>query len=309
MYIDAGSPMRFRGQNNSEARVSVQTMAMDLTCAGEEKRRTWNMVCTIDSIALAANAYRAEEQGSLDIITAQYQTLLSAATIQLEFRKDGRINLVDVEGVSKHDEEASEIHEVLRQLVRRSLAPLDIQWPRNGQIDQDDDWKRRSGAIAFELFTDRGTFGGSIIEYVAPSVTDESITMAFSGHGNVSVAMDPMVEQGMAMDAGGSGSSPRYALASQGQGRFDVAAGHWNYADFTTSGEMTGTVITGVANQYTQAAWVGIINPDGTVEGLLADNEQPEIQQESSPLNQDATQVEGDPDELPVVEEVQETLQ
>lgn len=263
--IQAGTPVQLLASNNINARVVMIGAAFDLDCSGEMGTRDWKMLCNIDNVGLQASAYTPDKQDAVDAIMDEYMALMEDAQAQVEFGTDGRIRLVDIEGIDKRDERMRNVHEYIRLIVRRGFAPMDIQLPRKGVAEVGDKWKRKTGAATFEMFSRFGTVGGSLIKYEVTDVTDGRVSVTHSGRGNIGVSSAGAT---LTMEDGATAAtaSALYNTLSNGVAYFEEGSHRWIYGEFSTQGTLNQAATSGV-NQFTQAAWIGRINADGTVEG------------------------------------------
>ncbi|MFT4975612.1 MAG: hypothetical protein ACI8S6_001499 [Myxococcota bacterium] len=263
--IQSGTPVQLLASNNINARVVMIGVAIDYTCVGRTSDRGWAMDCEMDNVGLQGAAFSPQEQEGVDAIMTEYAGFMEEASVQIELNPDGRVRLVDIEGIDKRDERMRNVHEYIRLIVRRTFAPLDIQMPRKSEADVDDKWKRKSGGLTFELFSRFGTVGGSLIKYVLTEATAEQLTVTHEGRGNIGVSSAGAT---LTMEDGATDSttSALYNTLSSGYGYFDPSSHRWLYAEYQTQGTLNQAATSGV-NQFTQAAWIGRINDDGTVEG------------------------------------------
>ncbi len=266
LLLQRGEPIALLSANNIDVRATTVMLAADMTCTGEAAGKNWKVECAIDEIAIQGGAYTPDEQERLDTIFTEYSALMSTATVQLVQRADGRLRSVDLEGIDKSDERMSEIHESLRLLMRRLFAPLDIQLPKKGSAEVGETWKHKGGAVALELFSKYGTFGGSSVTYTLAAAEGGMATVTSEGRGNIGVSSTGAT---MEMEDGSistSASSELYNTLSFGNGRLDTTSGHWLFVDSSAEGQRNQAVAKS-ASQFIQAAWLGRINDDGTIEG------------------------------------------
>ena len=96
------------------------------------------------------------------------------------------------------------------------------------------------------------------------SESDGRMVVSQTGRGNIGVSSGGATlsfEDGDATTSGGL-----YNTLSSGFAFFDTSAGRWVYAEYSTQGQLNQAATSGV-NTFIQAAWIGRINDDGTVEG------------------------------------------
>lgn len=277
------NPIEVLAIQNLNVRAVTLMAAADISCKGAALKKGWSVDCTIDTIAMQGEPQYADDADALSTVLLEYGSILTGAVIEIELGADGRIKVVDLEGVDKADERQREIHEKLRLIVRRMVAPLDLQLPKKGVASAGDSWKHKNSAIAFEIFSKYGTLGGSVLKYSVLSDGPEEVVLTSEGHGNIGLSNSGATygfsEGSASSDASSGTSSTGYASTSvtstlynvvaQTSGRFDLAAGQWAYMVSTAQGLRNQAVSD---DNFTQAAWMGRINEDGSIEdaGVLA---------------------------------------
>ena len=283
VLIQHFNPIELLAIQNLNVRATTLMASSDMSCTGAALKKGWSLVCSIDTIALQGAPQYADDADALNAILLEYGSMLTGATLQIELGVDGRIKVVDLEGVDKADERQREIHEKLRLIMRRMVAPLDLQLPKKGEAESGDSWKHKNSAIAFEIFSKYGTLGGSVLKYSVLSDGPEEVVLTSEGHGNIGLSNSGATygfSEGSSSSEGSSGTSSTgyastsvtstlYNVVAQTAGRFDVAAGQWAYMVSTAQGLRNQAVSD---DNFTQAAWMGRINEDGSVEdaGALA---------------------------------------
>ena len=275
------NPIELLAAQNTNVRVTTLMIASDMTCSGAVLRKGWTVSCNIDEIGLQGVALHEVDTEKVDTVTAEYVQMLTGATIEIVLSENGRILGVDLEGVEKTDDRMSEIQEKLRLIVRRMVAPIDQLLPKKGIATTGDSWKHKNSAIAFEIFSKYGTLGGSVLKYEVIEDEGGEILVRSDGHGNIGLSDAGSTygfsEGSESSEASSGASSTGYASSSatatlynvvaQTAGRFDVGAGQWTYLESTAQGLRNQAT---VPDNFTQAAWMGRINDDGTIEGAGA---------------------------------------
>ncbi|MDG1483798.1 MAG: hypothetical protein P8R54_29675 [Myxococcota bacterium] len=272
-------------QNTNVRAVSIMAAA-DMTCTGEALKKGWALTCTIDTIGLQGVSQHPSDTPQVDAVLEEYSGLLTGAVVQVELAADGRVKVVDLEGVAKADERQREIHEKLRLVMRRMVAPMDQQLPKKGTTELGDSWKQKNNSVAFEIFSKFGTIGGSVLEYEVIADANDEVAVVAGGRGNIGLSNAGSTygfAEGSAASEGSSGTDSTgyasssvtptlYNVVAQTGGRFDASAGQWAYMESTAQGLRNQGV---VDDNFTQAAWMGRINADGSIEdaGVLVPTE------------------------------------
>ncbi|MFT5686513.1 MAG: hypothetical protein ACI8RZ_007469 [Myxococcota bacterium] len=266
------NPIELLAIQNINVRSVAIMAAADMTCSGTELNKGWKVACTIDTIGLQGAPQHESDAPQVDEVLAEYVGLLTGAVVEIEIGADGRLKVVDLEGVAKVDERQREIHEKLRLVMRRMVAPLDQLLPKKGIAEAGDTWKHKNSAVAFEIFSKFGTLGGSVLKNEVIADADGEVAILGAGRGNIGLSNTSST---YGFDDGGDSSTATttlYNVVAQTGGRFDVSGGQWAYVESTAQGLRNQGV---VDDNFTQAAWMGRINADGSIEGagILAPTE------------------------------------
>ena len=144
-------PIEVLAMQNISVRATTLMAGADLTCKGEPFKKGTQVTCTVDTVSMQGEPQHPSDTDRLNQVMMEYGTILTGATLQIELGADGRLKVVDLEGVDKADERQREIHETLRLISRRMVAPLDMQLPRKGEATAGDSWKHKNSAVAIEI--------------------------------------------------------------------------------------------------------------------------------------------------------------
>ena len=281
LVVDSGEALWMLSRNNINARAKTVTMAADFTCRGSESRRGWELDCVVDQIDLVAVPFTPREREMIDSIMREYVELMTFEHVGLRFSEDGHLRTVSIQGVPKNDERAREVSETLRLFMRRLFSAFETQIPRRGEASVGQEWKHKGSVAALEVFSKYGTVGGTRVNYEAVEDVDGVMVIASSGYGTVGVSNVGVtaVTGGGTVDSsssvGGASSSSEatnqsglsstgglYSVDSVGQTHFDSSLGWWQYAESFVQGQrnQSSPPIT-----FLHAAWLGRINPDGSI--------------------------------------------
>ena len=259
------------GEGNVEARATQIDLSLDMSCQPEVKKKGWDLTCDVERAAFGGKALSPEkDQDKLNTALASYAAELEAATPQLTVREDGRLTTVDLDGVDQASKRDAFRAEVLRQLVRRALSPLDVQLPKGG-VDPGKPWNLGGTPLAAELFP------ASAPVWVGEGSSAAPMSGGVSGGLRVPLSVSRREGAVVVIAGEGKGTISTYAtdngsylsaIALQTETRFDSAAGQVAYSFVHVSAKDAGAnaSVTGV-DGYAHTAWVGRINADGSVEG------------------------------------------
>ena len=263
-FIQVPNGYRFFGLNNWDARSLETAMVGSFTCSATgEMRNATSVTCSIDEVVLQGKA-AVSEQDKLDRIFAEYKQTLSTGRVEMVIRKDGHIKVLDLEGIDKKFVRGNDVHEQLRQLMRRAFAPLGMQAPKDG-TNPGRTWRHKGQPAFFDLFVTTGnkgatygTAGGSLWTYEVTGVSDGRTALIAEGKANVTT-----IEQR-------EGGAPLGVnLLGGGLYRWDSAAGVLDYAEVGLSGVYNASALNvGIADAYAYAGQVARVRADGSVAEL-----------------------------------------
>lgn len=176
-----------RAAENREARAIEIDVHLVTTCTPVGPLgKGWQVRCRIDDLALGALAI-APDAGRLDPIVAEWDTVLTGATVELALQSNGRIKVLDLEGVPKGNDRLSEIQETMRQVLRRAFALIDLELPKKGDDKGRGEW-RQGTALAMEFPTAVGTLGSAALQHRITGTNDGVVTLSTAGKGTIGSA-------------------------------------------------------------------------------------------------------------------------
>ena len=253
MLISTPRGFRYLAQRNMDGRALQTAVAMDLSCTGSPLGKAWKVICKVDSFAIEGRG-DGDDQQRLDVVFADYVASMPNARIEMEIKPDGSIRSVDLEGVDKGLNRQTDMVEQLRQVMRRAMAPMSISMPKDGAGAKP--WKAAGMPLFYELHTMVGTAGGVAHQFKADGQVGDTVFIVGAGKGNVS-------SQAAGAQVGA------YQMSSNTQTRFDPNLGLIAYSECATVGNPGNSLNQVSTGQlYGLSGWIGLINADGTVEGL-----------------------------------------
>ncbi|MBX2800967.1 MAG: hypothetical protein KTR31_25020 [Myxococcales bacterium] len=170
--------MWFAAKFNKQARVDWFDLRLVTECAPGvvETRRTWEVSCTIEDLALSAMGLP-QEAGLLQPILDETDERLTGAVVQLQVRNDGRIVNIDLERLERRNRRFGQINENLRQVLSRAFAGLDLSLPER---EADIGWVQNSGWI-MRVPTAVGSSGNSELVHKIVSESGPVATIQSGG--------------------------------------------------------------------------------------------------------------------------------
>ncbi len=269
VQVKVPSGITFLGAQNTEARAELIGLAMDLSCGSEAKKKGFTVTCDVTKVDLQGGAFPGEQE-RLERAFVESEALLDAATVVLEIGADGRISVVDLRGLPQGDERTGYMREMLRLLVRRAVAPLDLQMPKDG-VDPGKPWKQSGTPLAAELLpsvapiwsgansspspASGGVAGGLSIKNEIKGRDGAMVNVVTTGEGNLAAT----VTEYQTFFAN---------LVVAGEARFDAQKGQIAYRVLDANAQDVGSNPSATpADGYVYTAVIARVNPDGSVEG------------------------------------------
>ena len=256
-FINVPRGAMLRADANLEARALTIAVAGDFSCKGRQQGKSAMVVCTIDKVKVDGKAFDGE-QDRLNKIFEGYSSSLTGAQVEMRVRADGHFASLDVEGIEASFAQARDAQEHMRQLMRKTLAPLAIQMPKDTSGAKP--WKHKGMPLFYELLTNSGTTGGVMHKYKVDGDAKGGGTFVIGeGRGNLN-------SQNATQGATTAGA---LNMVGASQTRFDPKTGLVLYSEVSVTGSPNAandTVHGGV--RYALAAWAARIQADGTIEGL-----------------------------------------
>jgi hypothetical protein len=183
-FVVAPSVLRFMAARNVTARAEDIALAMELDCKVDPpQKRTQSWRCSTHRVELGGKAWEGEQE-KLDAILAEYMEQLKEATIVVDYTPTGRIQLVDVEGLSRNSDREKLIHEYLRLLLQRAFAALEIELPKNGEVPAGT-WRQKGNPLSMRLPTRYGTAGGVRLNHEVVGREGDLLVINSVGRGTV----------------------------------------------------------------------------------------------------------------------------
>lgn len=138
------------------------------------------MVCVVEDAALSGETY-ASERGLLQPVLDEIDAKLTGARVELELRGDGRLRGTKVELLRLRpstNRRTRHTAEMMRVLVQRTFAPLDLQIPRRGL--EEGGWPQYH-STSLQLLTLQGTAGGGKLVHHAQHWGEDRALVATAG--------------------------------------------------------------------------------------------------------------------------------
>ncbi len=173
--------MWWMAEYNKQARVDYFELEIVTECAPgvRETRRTWEVMCIIEDLAVRA-APLPQEAGIVAHIVEDIDRRLTGARVQLQIRDDGRITNIDLEDVGRRNRRFGRINENMRLVLTRAFSGLDQPLPAGDE----EGWIQHSSWIMRAPAAD-GSSGSSEIVHKIVDRTGSVLTIAAGGRGMI----------------------------------------------------------------------------------------------------------------------------
>lgn len=202
---------------------------MVVSCKAEMKlgKRGWALRCDVDDASIRGRPDPGTA-GKVAIVAEEWTGLLKQGWIQVDALRNGRTPRVDLEGIPKSRVREQTIQQVMRELVVRAWAPLDVELPKQQAMAEGLTWTQRNSLVLGLPSLAGGSVGGAQLQHQVAARTPGGWLTAFTGRGTLGWG----VEQG---------ESLRDLMMTEFSGSFlyDPDAGAIRQAQHIGSGEPT----------------------------------------------------------------------
>jgi hypothetical protein len=255
-YVDVEvhlpNPLMLYRELNRQARLVAYQAELVLDCAVvESSRRGWEVACRIEDISIVG-ATTLGDVGRMGEVLDEVDERLTGAVLQLDWRRDGRIANIDLEGLDRRNRRLSQNAETLRLMLARAVAGFDLQLPRGGAAE-DGVWGQMGGLLLAAPYR-RGSQGSGEMVHRVRRAEAEAVVIETAGRGIVAPATD-----------GATGPANLYDTALESVTRFDTVNGRIAQRRWTAVGTPTaGSAVTdGAAGvDYLQAGQITALGPE-----------------------------------------------
>ena len=122
-------------KENYEVRIVAYQMRMIIRCAKDWKitGRRWEVNCKLEDIGIQIVPFRedANRTEKNQVILDELYADLKGATLQMQVMKNGRVDNIDLEGISVGNRKERNRVETVRQLIFRMMAGFDMKLRKN----------------------------------------------------------------------------------------------------------------------------------------------------------------------------------
>jgi hypothetical protein len=253
--------MFFNAERNAEIRITYFTLVADITCSPRlETKSGWELACEIGGVSLSA-APIFQDAERLPEVLAEMDEKFETASLEVTMGRDGRVKALGLEGISQRNRRISIIQEVMRLIIGRGIAGLDLQLPPKGTDKDRGLWKQKA-SMAMALPSNQGTMGGAMTTHRVSSNTDGVVNIVSEGEGTLGAGEMIMV---------GGVERPRnlFSMTFAGSARFDTVNGHLVERQYIVEGVPTASSVSAEAidgAKYQQATVIQLIEADREID-------------------------------------------
>ena len=244
---------RWYAEENEVARATKQMMLMDIDCSGEPSGKRTKLTCIMAEVEFRGVAVVGEED-TLASIMARDAARLQGRRLYIEMRPDGRFGSIDLEpSPALKTSRAARIQDGLLQMIQRSLAPLDLQLPKDG-VDKGKKWKRKGMPLAMKLMTNQGTSGSVAVKHTVTRWDGPAARIETTGRGTV--AEGATIEQG---------TSTMLHVRGAARTQFNTELGVIDWSEASNEVEYAAANLEGITGKERSSfsGWVARVGPDG----------------------------------------------
>lgn len=217
--VELSEPMWVRSTVNRDSRIVGFAIDLVTTCRklGDKGKKGWTVSCMTDDLTVRVDQAPAEP-GIMDGFAKELDELYSGKEVQLDFRRDGRIRSVTIEGVDESNRRVDQIHEPFREMLKRAFAPLELRLPRKGDDGGEGSWSE-TGTMAMQFPSLTGTVGRADVTFTLGAPDGDVSPVTVSGQGVLGTG-DMVTINGV--------DRPRnqYEMAIIGEAAFNRAGGY-----------------------------------------------------------------------------------
>ncbi len=251
----------FKALNNTDVRIGRFRVELVTTCkkVGLSGKDAFDIKCMIDDVGLQAAPVRPDAGRVLPVLT-EFDDSFRGSFLELTMTTDGRIKAVGLEGVNDRVRRYREIETVMRLVVVRAIAGLDLQLPKNGD-DKGTSW-RMIKSLAMNFVADTGTVG-SLEGVSAITKTDGDIVVIESKATGTLGSGEEYLENGQPQ------LSNLYDMNLQSAATFDTAKGFLLDRTYRVDGNVTAGSLDATGSQgssYIQELKLTFVAPGTTVQ-------------------------------------------
>ncbi|GEM_PF-2370741 len=224
--------VRLYAAKNLKARVEDIALGLEVDCKNTVlTRRAQELECRVRRAELGLGT-GSTDQDKLEAIATEYAGLLSVALIQVELNREGRVKTLDLEGIPKDTEREGARHELLRMIVGRAFAALEVELPKGGDT-RGEPWTQGGLPLAMRLPVTAGTVGKAKVNHTIESQAGDVVTIQTQGQGSA--------QSGSELEASkaGMGAARVVQTVWVGTSKFDVKRGHLVSNDYRIQGTFT----------------------------------------------------------------------
>jgi len=249
--VELPVPLPLNAEQNKEMRITSFIASMDLRCTVQRElgKKAWELRCDIADLALSATPIP-NDAGRLEPVLAEFQANLKAGWLQLQFTKQGKVRDVGLEDVPlSKNRRSNEIHEIMRMMMMRSVAALDVHLPNKGDDGGQGGWGQRS-SMAFLLPSLELSYASLSMTHQITQTQGDRVSFITRGTGS--------------LNSGEVQGRPLYVFSMDysGSSVFDIATGELVQVQFMVDGRQTASSASGTQAPYTQATVLELLHPE-----------------------------------------------
>jgi hypothetical protein len=232
--------IEFNAAVNIDALVNTVQLDLVLTCAALDDvgKTAWLIRCDIDAASVRATP-NPQSIHRVEKVAPEWAAVLAdQAWIEIVQGVDGKLRQVDLKGVDTRINRLRRIGEMMRQLVLRAIAPLDVHLPKGGDDRGAGQWIQKGG-LAWMLPSLTGTLGSSETRWQIGTRAGDRVLLASSAKGLIASSEE-------------FNGQPRNTIAAQmtGAAVWDAVDGAIVESSYKMTGTVTASSVQAEAREY-----------------------------------------------------------
>ncbi len=244
----------FRSERNDNARVAEFRVDVLTSCKpSQAQKKGWELRCDIVAVGLQA-APLPQDAGKMGPIAEEMAQSLTGTWVQVDFRRDGTLKNLHLEGIESENRRVSQIHEILRLVLVRAFAGLDLKLPKKGSDGGKGSWKQKT-SLSMGFMSDQGTLGSSATTHEITATEGSVVEITSQGQGTLGSGE-------MILINGQERPRNLYDVVFQGVARFDTARGLLVYREYIVDARPTASALLAEGTEgvhYVQAVRVQLV--------------------------------------------------
>jgi hypothetical protein len=223
-------PLFLNAFDNLSVRAGRIGMTLDTTCAVRFAvgKKGWDLECVLNDVALQVQRSAFDTAVQPELVVEELDRRLTGVRVEVNLSRDGRVNSVGFTGFEGTNSREVASIEMLRQLVSRAFAAMDLQLPAKEGLSS---WTQTS-PWAMNMVGFGGTLGSVATENTVLFAGEQGVIISAEGRGAIRFGTSDNMQDTV-------------DLTISGSGRFDPAQGTLVERQLLVEGTPTSSSVNG----------------------------------------------------------------